>query len=558
MTTAASTQTTSWVFRTRFRRAACGWKSTQLAIDRIHEALAEIRAVARHDPASAAEGAVLLLEKLSPALCQIDSSSGALGNATYATVQELAPLISQAPVSTTVRSKWLDRLFEAIQEDDPPYIESLGDHWGDLCATKELASAWADQLLPTLKHVLRDRKSGTYAHFSGTSLCYGALFKAERHDEILELLAIDPHPIWSYLVWGAKVMAARGQIDEAIAYLRERAGSTTSETTIARFAEAELLEVGRRAEAFNQYALLANQANAHLSTFRALTKKYPELAKDRLLDHLVGSTPAEPGKWFATAKTLKLFEQATRLAWASPCDPKTLNRAARDHLKTQPAFALQCALASLHWMSLGHGYELTGLDVQDAHRMALEAAAAQQTKQAQATIQHLLAPDRPMAAWMKRSLGRVSQPAAPAWLLRLPDMHTANRKSSTTRVAIRSRLASMAAGDHSISEMCAVTEPTGPQFVRPGCMPPRNARGKIRKCRRQPARRLTRPSAPETDTCEARWWPAPLRWRASPKPPSRSADAPDAVWMARSIGSLGRPLTGSSGRSSTQSNRPSG
>ena len=136
MTTAARPPTTSWNFRTRFRRAAFGWKGSQLAIGRIHEALAEIRAVARHDPASAADGAVLLLEKLSPALCQIDSSSGALGNATYTAVQELAPLISQAPVSTGVRQKWLDRLFEAIQEDDPPYIESLGNHWGDLCATQ--------------------------------------------------------------------------------------------------------------------------------------------------------------------------------------------------------------------------------------------------------------------------------------------------------------------------------------------------------------------------------------------------------------------------------------
>ena len=95
MTTAARTETTAWAFRTRFRRGAFGWKGTQLAIGRINEALTEIRAVARHDTACAAEGAVLLLEKLSPALCQIDSSSGALGNATYATVQELAPLISQ-------------------------------------------------------------------------------------------------------------------------------------------------------------------------------------------------------------------------------------------------------------------------------------------------------------------------------------------------------------------------------------------------------------------------------------------------------------------------------
>lgn len=122
MTTAARTETVPWTFRSRFRRSAFGWRGTALAIGRHNEALAEIRAVVRHDPARAAEGAVLLLATLSPALCQIDSSSVALGNATRATVQELTPLISQAPVSRAVRQQWLDRLFEAIPQDDPPYM----------------------------------------------------------------------------------------------------------------------------------------------------------------------------------------------------------------------------------------------------------------------------------------------------------------------------------------------------------------------------------------------------------------------------------------------------
>jgi hypothetical protein len=395
-----------WDFRARFRRTAYGWKGSKLAIERIHEALTEIRTVARHDPATAAEGAVLFLERLSPALNQIDSSSGALGNASYAAVKELVPIISNAPVDTVTRKKWLDRLFEAIQEDDPPYIEHLGDHWGELCATPELASAWADQLLPTQRSVLRERKHGTYAFFSGTTLCYSALFKAGRHDELLELLAMDPRPIWQYLVWGARVLAQRGQVDDAIAYVRERAGSTTSLETIAHFAEETLLKAGRRAEAFDKFALLANQANSNLSTFRALAKKYPELPPDTLLGHLIASTPGEPGKWFATAKTLKLFDRATQLAWASPCDPKTLTRAARDHLVKQPDFAMQCALAALHWMSMGHGYELTGFDAHEAYRLAIEAAAnAEQSAQAQAAIEQVLATDRPMSAWLRRALG---------------------------------------------------------------------------------------------------------------------------------------------------------
>jgi hypothetical protein len=58
----------SWAFRARFRREAFGWRGSRLAIERINEALAEIRASTRRDPVHGAEGAVQLLERLSPAL----------------------------------------------------------------------------------------------------------------------------------------------------------------------------------------------------------------------------------------------------------------------------------------------------------------------------------------------------------------------------------------------------------------------------------------------------------------------------------------------------------
>lgn len=67
---------------------------------------------------------------------------------------------------------------------------------------------------------------------------------------------------------------------------------------------------------------------------------------------------------------------------------------------------MQAALAALHWISMGHGYELTGLDVLEAHRLAIEAArTTQQIDEAQASIEQVLAPDRPMSSWMRRSLG---------------------------------------------------------------------------------------------------------------------------------------------------------
>ena len=85
-------------------------------------------------------------------------SSGALGNATNGVVEKIVPLISAAPVPRRVRERWLERLFDAIQEDDAPYIEPLGEHRGVLCADQALASHWADQLPPLVPHVLADRR----------------------------------------------------------------------------------------------------------------------------------------------------------------------------------------------------------------------------------------------------------------------------------------------------------------------------------------------------------------------------------------------------------------
>ena len=82
------------------------------------------------------------------------------------------------------------------------------------------------------------------------------------------------------------------------------------------------------------------------------------------------------GKWFATAKTIKQHDLAVALARRAPVDPKTLVGAARDHVKNQPAFALEVALMALYWMARGGGYELTGAEVGAARDHAVAAAAA--------------------------------------------------------------------------------------------------------------------------------------------------------------------------------------
>ena len=70
----------------------------------------------------------------------------------------------------------------------------------------------------------------------------------------------------------------------------------------------------------------------------------------------------------------QLYELALELANRTPCDSKTLTRAARDYLDTQPAFALGSALAALRWLSEGWGYEVTSADVVEAYDRAMDAA----------------------------------------------------------------------------------------------------------------------------------------------------------------------------------------
>lgn len=118
-----------WTFAARFRRHAFGWRS-QPAVQQVREATAEIRKVARKDPALAAADAVLFLEKVSPALEHVDGSFGAIGTAVNHAVEICAKIIAEAPVDDETRDRWLDRLWEAHQNDETPYIEPLTDYWG--------------------------------------------------------------------------------------------------------------------------------------------------------------------------------------------------------------------------------------------------------------------------------------------------------------------------------------------------------------------------------------------------------------------------------------------
>jgi len=359
-----------WEFKARFRRHAFGWRS-QPAIQRVKQAVAEIEKVARKDAVLAAEGAVALFERLSPALEQVDSSSGAIGTAVNNAIAELVPVIAEALADSKTRAAWLDRLFKAHDEDQIPYIEGLADYWGELCASKELASEWADRLVDITRMALSPDKR-LRGHFHGTSACLGSLFRAERYGEIIDLVQADV--IWPYKRWAVKALAAQGKKAEAMRYAEACRSPWASDWDIDRLCEELLLSSGMVDEAYARYGLTANRGGTYLATFRAVAKKYPHKATSNILADLVKTTPGDEGKWFAAAKGAGHFEEALALARRTPCDPKTLTRAARDHVDDQPAFALGAGLLALHWLVQGYGYEITSADVWTAYSSTIKAA----------------------------------------------------------------------------------------------------------------------------------------------------------------------------------------
>lgn len=391
-----------WEFKARFRRNTFGWKS-QPAIQRIKEAVSEIKRVARTDPALAAEGAVTLLERLSPALEHVDGSSGAMGTAVSNAIGELVPTISKAPARPETREAWLERLWAAHEADQMPYIETLADHWGELCGSKEAASAWADRLVDNTRMALNPGRSSR-AYFHGTSACLSALFHARRYSEIVDLLGVDT--IWPYKRWAVRALSEMGQTSEAIRYAESCRGRWTDDGDVDAACEEILLSAGLVEGAYERYGTRANRGGTYLANFRAVARKYPHKPAGQILDDLVASTPGDEGKWFAAAKEAGLYEEALTLASRGPCDPKTLARAARDFADREPAFAVRAGLLALQWLVRGYGYEITGADVWAAYTHTMKAGEkAGNAAEIRERVRSLIASEKP-GGFVSRILGR--------------------------------------------------------------------------------------------------------------------------------------------------------
>jgi hypothetical protein len=364
-----------WQFKTKFRANAYGWRGSGLAVSRLKEAASEIRSAAKSDPVVAGDGVVSLMERIWPFFQGIDTSSGALGAAVFRTLNELIPILAAAPADHATRSKWLERLFEAVQNDGVEYLAPLADRWGEIAQYPDLIDKYADRMIGMVRRTWA-ADHHTFQHVIGTSICLSCLLDGGRYDELQELLATRRTKFWSWHRFGAEALVRQGLWEAAIAFAEAARSSTNpgfSEMSIDRFCEKLLIEHGRSDEAYRRYGLRAASGTTNLSVYRSLVRAYPDRDRRRMLLDLI-ETRGDKGKWFAAAKDSGFLDVAVECAATHGADPSTLVRAARDFCGKEPKFPAAVALLALSSFLAGGGYDPSASEVDDAVKHLLTAS----------------------------------------------------------------------------------------------------------------------------------------------------------------------------------------
>jgi len=346
-----------WQFKTKFRTRAYGWSGSKLAISRLKEAAAEIRSVAKSDPVTAGDGIVSLMERIWPAFQDIDTSSGALGSAIARTLDELIPILVKAPADRVTRGKWLERLFEAVQNDGVEYLAPAECRWGEIAQYPDLINDYADRLIGMVRRAWSDHQS--FQHVIGTSICLSCLLEAGRYAELQGLLAIRKLKFWSWHRFGAEALVRQELWEAAIAYaeaVRSKTNPAFDERSIDQFCEDLLIRHGRSDQAYQKYGLRAVGGTTNLAVYRALTRRYPDRDRRQMLLDLIESRGDE-GKWFAAAKDAGFLDIALDCARIAGADPSTLVRAARDFGEAEPRFATLVGLQAIRHLLGGGGYD---------------------------------------------------------------------------------------------------------------------------------------------------------------------------------------------------------
>jgi hypothetical protein len=360
------------------------------------------------DPVTAGGGVVLLAEKIWPAFEQIDTSTGALGTAVQRTLEDLIPVLVEAPAEEATRAGWLERLRQAICDDGVDYLAPISDAFGRIAAFPALIHEHADRDLDLIRAAFAERT--TFIHVPTGTLTLSCLLEAGRHGELLALLDLKKTRLWFDEKFAAEALVRQGREDEALARAAAllEGQNPWGKHEIARFCEDILIRQGREEEAWRRFALPFATGNTFLAIWRDLVRRHPDREGRAILEDLI-ALHGRPGKWFATAKTARCLDIALACAADPEADPATLIRAARDFTNRDPAFAAEVALEAIRHLCAGRGYEPDPSDIDRAmDHLTTASRRLGRMEDAMAAVRAILTrtdPASPMARRLRATIG---------------------------------------------------------------------------------------------------------------------------------------------------------
>lgn len=370
----ARNTTHKWAFKPGMRAGAFGWRGTAKATARLKAATREIKAVRKSDPVAAGEGVIALAERIWPAFEHIDTSSGALGTAVARSLEDLAPILIDAPADETTRAAWAEQLRRAILDDGVDYLAPLADRFGEIAQVPAVINDHADRDLDLISAAWTDHDR--FSHVPSATLTLSCLLEAGRHEELLALVDSARTRLWFYEKFAAEALVLQGREAEALtraAALLEGERMPPGYRAIAQFCEILLIRQGKADEAYARYGVPMTAGGTWLAMWRDLVKRYPDRDPRRVLEDLMAHH-GRKGKWFAAAKTAGYLDIALDCAADHEAAPATLIRAARDFAQKDPAFAAGVALHAIKHLLAGRGYDASPLDIDDAVAHLITAA----------------------------------------------------------------------------------------------------------------------------------------------------------------------------------------
>lgn len=373
-----------WHFPAPFKAKRYGLESrasVKKVLAALYDGCEEIETVSATDPATAALGAVLLLETMHDLLLRCGWPGEDIDTRFAAASRELSrEYIAEAELDDRTRDQLLDRLLDLLTSSFDWIALPLAEKWGPMCAAVPRASEWADRFLEHFDTGPWPPVGQHSAECRARIACMSSMLSAGRHEQLLGALESSPADDWAYRRWGMQALVAQGRYADASEYAlsvigkvqRDSDSRNPTDARIAAACERILLDAGEFEAAYAGFAVLARLYSPPRMAFDTIRKTYPDIGPARVFDDLV----RRRGEWveecFNVGMDAGLFDQAIEFGVESHAPPPALIAAAqmlRDRDARLAAFAAVAALEDM--ADFGVGYS-SDADITLAFEIAIE------------------------------------------------------------------------------------------------------------------------------------------------------------------------------------------